>query len=187
VAKPRASPRRDRATARKVGVPDSSAPLILYPVPGYLARRFQQICAAIITESLTSEGLTQLQLGVLACLDDIPGIDQRRLAESLGIVPVNAGQIVDQLETMGLVDRRMNGADRRARELRLTPKGEKLRRRLHSDNLATNERILAPLAPPERRLLLDLLARVIEGNAAYARPGAGRRPRNSRRSPSNET
>jgi DNA-binding MarR family transcriptional regulator len=134
----------------------------------------------MITESLASEGVTQLQLGVLACLDDMPGIDQRRLAEALGIAPVNAGQIVQQLETMGLVDRRMNGEDRRARELRLTPKGVKLRQRVRPGNLATNARILAPLAPHERKLLIDLLVRVIKGNAAYARPGAGRRKRGSR-------
>jgi hypothetical protein len=37
------------------------------------------------------------------------------------------------------------------------------------------------LAPREREQLLDLLVRVIEANAAYARPGAGRRKRGSRK------
>jgi DNA-binding MarR family transcriptional regulator len=156
-------------------------------VPAYLARRFQQICAAIITESLAGEGITQLQLAVIACLDTIPGIDQRRLAEAVGIVPVNAGKLVDELEAMGLVERRTNGSDRRARELRLTPKGAKLRRRLRPSNLAMNRRILAPLKPHEQELLLDLLARVIEGNAVYARPGAGRRKRGALQSESSKT
>src|SRR5262245_54301164 len=159
-----------------------AAPLILYRAPGYLARRFQQVCVAIITESLAKEGLTQLQWAVMSCLDDIPGIDQRGLAEALGIVPVNAGQIIDQLEAMGIVERRVNGTDRRARELRLTSKGMKLRQRGLPANRATNARILEPLAPHERKLLTDLLVRVIEGNAAYARPGAGRRKRGSRQS-----
>src|SRR5258705_13894082 len=96
-----------------------AVPIVLYRAPGYLARRFQQICAAIITESLAADGLTQLQLGVISCVDDMPGIDQRRLADALGIVPVNAGQIVDQLQTMGLTERLMNGADRRTRQLHL--------------------------------------------------------------------
>src|SRR2546425_201976 len=49
---------------------DDAVPIVLYRVPGYLARRFQQICAAIITESLAADGLTQLQLGVISCVDD---------------------------------------------------------------------------------------------------------------------
>ena len=165
----------------------SALPLLVNRVPAYLARRFQQICATIITESLAGEGITQLQLAVIACLDTLPGIDQRRLAEALGVVAVNAGKLVDELEAMGLVERRTSGADRRARELRLTPKGLTLRRRLRPSNLATNRRILAPLKPHEQELLLDLLARVIEGNAAYARPGAGRRKRGSRQIRSSKT
>jgi DNA-binding MarR family transcriptional regulator len=155
--------------------------------PLYLSRHFQQICTAMIAESLMGEELTPLHWTALACVDRSPGIDQRRLAEAVGIVPVNAGQIVDQLETMGLVDRRTNGADRRARVLRLTARGEKLRRRLIPKNLAANKRVLAPLAPNERELFLDLLVRVIRGNWAHTRPGAGRRKRGSRQASSSKT
>jgi DNA-binding MarR family transcriptional regulator len=172
---------KGRAGEGKTTAP-AGPPLVINRFPAYLARRFHQVCAAMVTESLADEGITQLQLAVIACLDTVPGIDQRRLAEAVGIVPVNAGQIVDELEVRGLVERRTNGADRRARELRLTAKGLKLRRQLRPHNLATNRRILAPLKPHEQELLLDLLIRVIEGNAIYARPGAGRRKRGSRRS-----
>jgi hypothetical protein len=41
------------------------------------------------------------------------------------------------------------------------------------------------LAPDQREILLDLLARVIEGNRVLARPGSARRKRGSR--PSNNT
>src|SRR5262252_10101833 len=152
--------------------------------PLYLSRHFQQICTAMVAESLVGEDLTPLQWTTLACIDRIPGIDQRRLAESVGIVPVNASQVVDQLETMGLVDRRTNGADRRARELHLTPRGKKLRKRLIPKNLAANARVLAPLKPHERELFLDLLVRVIRGNWTHTRPGAGRRKRGSLQGPS---
>src|SRR5215468_4571380 len=152
--------------------------------PLYLSRHFQQICTAMVAESLVGEDLTPLQWTTLACIDRIPGIDQRRLAESIGIVPVNASQVVGQLETMGLVDRRTNGADRRARELRLTPRGKKLRERLIPRNLAANARVLAPLKRHERELFLDLLVRVIRGNWMHTRPGAGRRKRGSLQGPS---
>jgi DNA-binding MarR family transcriptional regulator len=152
--------------------------------PLYLSRHFQQICTTMVAESLVGEDLTPLQWTTLACIDRIPGIDQRRLAESVGIVPVNASQVVEQLEKMGLVDRRTNGADRRARELHLTARGKKLRKRLIPKNLAANARVLAPLKPQERALFLELLVRVIRGNWTHTRPGAGRRKRGSLQGPS---
>jgi len=158
-------------------------PVVLYRAPGYLARRFQQVCAALIAESLASEGLSQLQWAVMTCVDDRPGIDQRHLAQGLGIAPVNAGQVVDQLEANGIVQRRMNEKDRRVRELFLTTRGAKLRRRLQPVNTIANARILAPLEPHERDSLIALMVRVIEGNAVYARPGAGRRKRGSGKKP----
>jgi len=178
----------DRPTTSRSAAPSPAVPLLLnLRRPLYLSRHFQQICTAIIAESLIGEELTPLYWTVLACIDRSPSIDQRSLAEAVGIVPVNAGQVVDQLEGMGLVDRRMNGADRRARELRLTARGAKLRRRLIRKNLAANERVLAPLAPHERELFLDLLVRVIKGNWAHTRPGAGRRKRGSRQVHSSKT
>jgi hypothetical protein len=71
----------------------------------------------------------------------------------------------------------VNGADRRARILRLTSKGEGAFDRLRDRNAAANERVLDPLTAKERELLFDMLIRVIRQNTAYARPGAGRRKR----------
>jgi DNA-binding MarR family transcriptional regulator len=148
-----------------------------------LARRFYQICIAMVSESLTVADLTPLQYGVLAHLNrdnGEPGIDQIGLAARLGIGRNNAGVIIAELERRGLVERRVINGDRRSRHLYLTPQGEKLYRRLLPDNAAANARILAPLKPQERELLRDLLVRVIQANAAYARPGAGRRKRGAR-------
>ena len=158
-------------------MPKSGVPLIYRRLPGHLARRLQQVSLGIISESLAGEGLTQLQWATLVVVADMPGIDQRRLADALGIAPVNAGQFARELEAMGLVQRHANGADRRARELRVTESGARVIKRVRPINYAAQNRILAPLKPKERELLMDLLVRVIEGNEAYARPGHGRRKR----------
>jgi len=147
-----------------------------------LARRFQQICAAMVAEALAGEDLVQLEYGSLVALELEPGIDQRRLADAMGIDPSNACLIVDRLHAMGLVERRISEVDRRSRELYLTPKGMAVRRRLRGKTSAANQRVLAPLDAEERELFLDLLIRVIEGNRAFARPGAGRRKRGSLKS-----
>ena len=102
------------------------------------------------------------------------------LAARLSIDRNNVGLILTELEERGLVERRVDPADQRARRLYLTAKGEKLYQQLRPWNTAANERILAPLSPRQRELLLDLLVRVVKANAIYARPGARRRKRGSR-------
>ena len=151
-----------------------------------LARRFYQICLTMVADSLSGANLVPLQYGTMTYLNKEsgePGIDQVGLAARLGIDRNNVGVILTGLEKRGLVERRVDRADRRARCLYLTAKGEKLYQQLQPVNSAANERIFAPLSPRERELLLDLLVRVIQANAIYARPGAGRRRRGSRLAP----
>lgn len=156
-------------------------PLLLFPQrAAYLARRFLQVCAGLVSETLADRELTQFQWAVLSGIYEVPGIDQRRLSDALGIVPENISQIVDELEPKGLVERRMSGTDRRTRQLFLTEKGMAFRRRILPDTRAANDRILRPLKPNEREAFLKMLIRVIEGNKKYARPGNGRRKRGSR-------
>ena len=154
----------------------SADTVVPHRVPFPLARRFQQVCATVLAEVYGGEELRTPEYTALACLDDFPGIDQRHLARLTGFDRTNVGQIIDELEAKGLVERRVNGDDRRARELRATARGQKLRRDLRPKLLAAQARILAPLTLKEQCLLIDLLARVVEANEIHARPGAGRRP-----------
>jgi DNA-binding MarR family transcriptional regulator len=167
------------ASALPPTVPSATGAPPLTRVASALARRFQQVCATMIAGALAGEEVVQLEYGSLLCLEIEPGMDQRRLAEAMGIDPSHASLIVERLHAKGLIERRIKDGDRRARELYLTRKGRRLWRRIRPKTNAANERVLAPLAPHERKLLLDLLIRVIEGNRAHARPGAGRRKRGS--------
>jgi DNA-binding MarR family transcriptional regulator len=150
-----------------------------------LARRFYQICVTLTADSIAAANLTPLQFAVLACLNKRngqPGIDQNGLAARLGVERSHVSLLVQELGSRGLVERRMNDADRRARILRLTPKGEAVFDRLRKKNAAANERVLDPLTAKERELFFDFLIRIIRQNTAYARPGAGRRKRRANQS-----
>ena len=149
-------------------------------VPLALARRFTQICIASTAEAVASADLTPMQYALLPNLRAEPGMDQNSLAARLGIDRNSTSVLVQQLVTRGLVERHVSEADRRARLLRLTPKGERIHTKLAPAAVASQQRILEVLAPKERELLIDLLARVIEANRALARPGAGRRKRSSK-------
>jgi DNA-binding MarR family transcriptional regulator len=144
-----------------------------------LVRRLQQICLSVIAEALADGGLVQLEYALLIFVDDVPGISQQTLSEALGIDRNNVSLIVDKLEARGLLKRSVNGADRRARELYITPQGKKLWRRFQSKVLAANNGVLACLNARERELFLDMLVRVVNANKVHARPGGGRRKRGS--------
>jgi MarR family transcriptional regulator, temperature-dependent positive regulator of motility len=152
---------------------------IKYPplerVPAPLVRQVHQIMQAFLAEATQPEGLQQLDYAAMAYLDEEPGLDQRSLAARLTADATTTGQIVDRLEAMGLLDRRVDPQDRRARILKLTPKGERIRRRLRPRLLAAQDRLLACLASRERETFIDLLLRIVEHNKEHARPGSGRR------------
>ena len=162
-------------------MPDSSGPhetrqiLPSHQVPAHLARRFHQICLGVTAEILMAEDLTPLLWGVMAAVVEEPGCGQRHIADRMGVDAVTFGQMIEFLETKGLVERKIDPEDRRARKLYVTKRAADLRQRLRPDLLAAQERLLAPLSETERVSLLDMLVRVIEANDGYARPGNGRR------------
>ncbi|HWV54564.1 MarR family winged helix-turn-helix transcriptional regulator [Pseudorhodoplanes sp.] len=154
----------------------------MQPTPSALARRFHQICTSAVAGALADSGLTPLQYAVLAYLYVNPDIEQNSLAARLGVDRASTSMLVDQLEKQGLVERRINGEDRRARLLRLSRPGIALRKRLHPTGRAVEKEILSALTAAEQETLIALLTRVVATNEALARPGAGRRkpkPRNS--------
>ena len=157
--------------------------VIPHHVPYPLVRRLDQIFAWAVADALTGEVTdTPPQYAAAAVLEDFPGIDQRRLAALMGLDRTNVGQLIDRLEAKGLVERRINGADRRAHALHLTKEGEAVRRRLRPKMVAAQSRVLTPLTSAEQDLLIDMLIRVIKANEVNARPGAGRRKPGIRKS-----
>jgi DNA-binding MarR family transcriptional regulator len=151
-------------------------------IPLALARRFFQICTSAGAEAVTESDLTPLEFAVMAYVnstDGEPDLDQSALAARLGVDRNSTSLLVGSLESKGLLDRRVSDADRRARLVRLTPRGEKLFAKLHPKAIELQQQVLEVLDPAERDVLIDLLVRVIEANPDLARPGAGRRRRSA--------
>lgn len=169
------SPLQDRSSASILGRDGVPIRRVLAP----LVRRLQQICQSMVAVALEDAGLVQLEYALLVFVDDVPGISQQTLSEALGIDRNNVSLIADKLEARGLLKRSVNGADRRARELYITPQGRKLWRRCQPKVRKVNEGIMASLNAKEKELFLDLLVRVVNANKVHARPGGGRRKRGS--------
>lgn len=157
--------------------PKADAVATYHRVPAHLGRLFHQLCQALVAEAQATEGLVSPEYAALASLDEEPGLDQRGLAAAIGVDRNTIGIVVERLEQRGLLTRKVDPADRRARVLDLTPEGAALRRRLRPRMLAANARALEALSSEEAATLLSLLHRAVEHHAELAHPGAARRAR----------
>ena len=75
-------------------------------------------------------GMTRAQWAVLARLEYAEGLKQAELAELLDLQPITLTRLVDRLCTNGLIERRADPADRRAKRLYLTAQARPLMNRL---------------------------------------------------------
>jgi len=101
IKKPRVpAPGRKRA---RVPLPAALPVPPVHRVPAHLARRFHQICLGVLSEVTAPEQLSPVEYAILGSLDDSPGIDQRTLAERIGMDTVSAHQSVGRLEARGLI------------------------------------------------------------------------------------
>ncbi|MGK9168266.1 MarR family transcriptional regulator [Inquilinus limosus] len=97
------------------------------------------------------------------------GIRQRDLAESLGIEGPSLVRLLDLLESQGLIERREDEADRRAKAVHLTADGRTLVEGIQGVTAEIRERLLAGISDEDMMLCLGLLGR-IERNIAAGRP-----------------
>src|SRR5579862_609662 len=75
-------------------------------------------------------GITRAQWAVLARLDRFEGLKQAELAEMLDLQPITLTRLLDRLCSAGLIERRADPNDRRAKRLFLTPAARPLLERL---------------------------------------------------------
>ncbi len=75
-------------------------------------------------------GVTRAQWAVLVRLDRSEGLKQSELAEILDLQPISLTRLLDKLCECGLIERRADPIDRRAKRLFLTPAARPLLEKL---------------------------------------------------------
>src|SRR5581483_8072249 len=130
---------------------------------GFLLNRIAAVARKRFTARLDALGLNLRMWAVLNVLDVEGSITQHRLGKCVGIDPSSMVSTIDELEGMGLVERRRHPTDRRAHALYLTELGRttlKAGRELARE--AQND-LLGSLSGAERKQLHELLLRVASG------------------------
>lgn len=151
-----------RDTAVREG---TSVALLLVQLGFHVARRFG--------ERLAPLGIENRQAGMLSRLAANQGRSQQAVAELIGVNATRMVFLVDELEELGLVERRRNPADRRSHALYLTNAGTAMLDRVRAVTAEHEAWIGAGLSDAERTQLLGLLRRMAQeqGLSAHGLPG----------------
>lgn len=133
----------------------------LYSKPGHLIRRAHQISSALFAEECAAFDLTSVQYAALVAIRSNPEVDATRLSGLIAFDRSTLGDVLERIETKGWVRRKPSPSDRRVKLLSLTPAGLELVQQVDAAVNRVQERLLEPLTPKERTVLVRLLARLV--------------------------
>jgi MarR family transcriptional regulator for hemolysin len=102
-------------------------------------------------------GITRAQWAVMVRLDRSEGIKQSELAEILDLQPITLTRLLDRLSDNGLIERRSDPNDRRAKRLFLTAAARPLLDRLSDLGEELMATALAGIEPATIQLMLTNL------------------------------
>ncbi|MEV6769630.1 MarR family winged helix-turn-helix transcriptional regulator [Nocardia sp. NPDC051030] len=106
---------------------------------------------------LEAHGLSMWAYVVLLSLGDGPARGQGALAQEIGADKTRIIAVLDDLQNRGLIERKPDPDDRRARVLALTSAGGRVRTKAQADIQAAEERLLGRLPASDRRGFMNAL------------------------------
>jgi len=156
-------------TMRKKRAALPAPPIDLESLPGHYIRRLQQIAVALFLLETEAYAVTPVQYAILQKVCNVPGIDQRTLARSIGFDTSTVTGVIDRLEARGLLVRNTTPDDRRVRRLTLTAEGHAHVTALQPAMMRSQERILEPLSAREREQFMRMLRALVNANNSASR------------------
>jgi DNA-binding MarR family transcriptional regulator len=142
---------------------------LFYARAGHLIRRLNQISVALFLQETADLGLTSVQYAALNVIEQTPGIDQVTLSKMVAFDKTTLVKVLNRLVEKGLITQKVSAIDRRRHVLNATKKGRDIVRTIIPMIDRSEERILAPLTPQERRTFLQLASRLVQVNNIYSR------------------
>lgn len=127
---------------------------------GFLMHDVSRLRRSVFNEFMKPLGVTRSQWWVLAHLSRHDGMIQTDLANVLELGKAPLGGLLDRLEASGMVERRSDPIDRRAKRIHLSDKGLQLIAHMSRQSHAMSERMLDGLDPDSRVALANMLMKV---------------------------
>jgi DNA-binding MarR family transcriptional regulator len=105
-------------------------------------------------------GVTRAQWWVLAHLSRHDGMMQTQLADALDVGKASLGNFLEKLESSGLIERRDDPIDKRAKRVYMARAGHQILKQMMQEEVFFNERILRGLTREEREDMIRTLTRI---------------------------
>jgi DNA-binding MarR family transcriptional regulator len=131
---------------------------------GFLLKDLSRLYVQRFEERARSISRTLPQCKVLVRLEDNEGVSQARLGEISELDPMTMVRIVDRMEADGLLERRPDPEDRRARCMYLTAKGRSLLDEVWRLAEETRAEVFAGVTRADRDVFMKVLQQ-LHGNA----------------------
>jgi DNA-binding MarR family transcriptional regulator len=144
-------------------VDDGDAPERLRSLPSWLASRVALLGARIVSARLEEVGIRRAHYALLVGLREDGPASQAALGRRLAADRSDMHRTVAELEERGWIARGRDDSDRRRNVVSLTDRGREALADVDARVDAAQRELLAPLEEGERRELVRLLARVLEG------------------------
>ena len=136
-------------------------PQVILERAGFLLNKAAQRIREATEGALKSFGLTGRHLGVLAVIHEKGSLLQWEIGRCIHVDRTTMVQIVDDLEKLGLVERRANPSDRRAHALSLTGKGREVLPKAMRLGLDVERKFLSCLPEKDQRDLARILKHLV--------------------------
>lgn len=129
---------------------------------GYLVKRAQAAIHVRLEEIVSAHGLGIPQYVVLSFLAETPGLANADLARRAFVTPQSMNEVLKQLESTGLVERRQNPANARILNAYLTRTGTRKLSAVSSQVEELEAHLLSGLTNGERQTLNRALLMIID-------------------------
>jgi DNA-binding MarR family transcriptional regulator len=129
---------------------------------GFVLNKTAQRVVRLAEAKIAALDIQIKHVGVLAAIVERGPLSQKAVGETLLIDRTTMVQLTDKLESLGLVERHPDPADRRVSVLHLTAAGETVYRRARSLVREAEAELLDCLSAADRRKLHLMLVRVLE-------------------------
>ncbi|MET0986804.1 MAG: MarR family transcriptional regulator [Steroidobacteraceae bacterium] len=171
-AKPKAAHRIKSDITRKgfaalAGVGANEEVAVLGVRIAFLIHDVSRMRRSAYDQIIKPRGFTRAQWWILAHLSRHDGMMQTQLANVMDVGKASVGTLIERLEANGLIERRPDALDGRAKRVYMLRAGHQIVKQLAIEEAKYNERLLRGLSLPERRELLRMLGLVKQELAQF--------------------
>jgi MarR family transcriptional regulator, transcriptional regulator for hemolysin len=120
---------------------------------------------ALFDARVKQRGLTLSRARALFALSKRDGLNQRELADELGIETPTIVRLLDGMEKQGFIERRVEASDRRAKQIHMTARGRDIAGEIDKLACEIREQVLGGVDAPDKATALQVVS-LMAGNLA---------------------